>query len=251
MADPYDIDLHSASAAETDSGNGSAVDTDSRGLRSAAQLLLTVTALTGTAAVTVQTSLDGATGWIPVASFNEIQVGTQRLYIDGCARYVRAAWELTGGIDKSVTFALTGASHVLYGRREDLDNEINGQALEPIEPSVIARCRIKASCDVEAALATGYPMPLTAWPESIGQREAAIAVYLVMRHRGFDPGNPPDELIVKAHDDAQKWLKDVGAGRMKPPGIVPVDNLGVHTSSGNARSPQRYPPKMSSNWGDF
>jgi len=250
MANPVDIELH-ASGQETSDASGAAVDLDSRGLRSAVQVTLTVTAITGSAVVFVETSPNGTTGWRSVGQFDAVAaVGRQSWSFDQCDRYARVRWDLTGS-GAAMTFAVAGAAHVLYGEREDLAHEINAQALQNVDARIIARCRVKASCDAEAALATGYEMPLTEWPESIGQREAAIAVFLVMRHRGFKPGTTIDDLVVKAHDDAQRWLKDVGAGRIKPPGMTPTDNLGVKTSSGDPEYPQVYPSKFSNNWGDF
>ena len=78
----------------------------------------------------------------------------------------------------------------------------------------------------------------------------SIAAFLVMKRRGFQPEGA-DELIVKGHDDAQKWLKDVAAGRIRPPGLAPATRLGPQTSSGDPLEPTKRTPRMSDNWGDF
>lgn len=246
MADAYAITLH-ALGAEASDDSGSAVDIGA--LRSAVLLTLTVTAITsGTTTVYVDTSPDGSTGWRQVGSFDAVTaIGQQTHAFDQCGRYVRARWDL----DASTTFSIAGEAHQVYATRGDLTGALNDAAIASVNTRIVAKALIDASVDAEDAIANSRPMPLTSWPLSVSRRVAAIAVYLLMHHRGFRANEGIDELIVKNHDDAQAWLRRISDGRLKPPGLIPEDNHGVHLSSGNRDDPTAHPARFSDDWGDF
>ena len=88
-------------------GQGEAYD---MGDRSTLRLDLAVTAIDGTApslAVLIQTSKDGST-WREIAAFTALSgVGSQRMTVPGCDRYVRAAWYLAGSTP-AFTFSVSG-----------------------------------------------------------------------------------------------------------------------------------------------
>ena len=246
MAQALAVTLH-ALGAEAAGGNGAAVDIGE--LRSAVKLALTITEATGSLTVFVETSPDGLTGWRSVGQFDVASaIGRQRYSFDECDRYVRARWT----VGTSATFSVAGYAHVLFARRGDITGaSIKPEALASVDPRVVADCLIKASGVTEDEIATSNPTPLTAWPESVTQNCSDIAVYLVLKHRGFNPELGTDQLIVKAYDDALKWFRSVAQGKVKPPGLAPPDNLGVRISSGNPEAPDVTRPKFSDDWGDF
>lgn len=245
MAQALPITLH-ALGEEASDGQGAAVDIGE--LRSAVKIALTITALVGTLTVYVETSPDGSTGWRDVGSFDAASaIGRQRWAFDECDRYVRVRWD----VGTSATFSVHGEAHLLFARAGDLTSgSINAKALESVDSRVLADGLIKASAVAEDELYTSNPAPLTAWPESVTQHCADLAVFFALKHRGFKPGGA-DELVVKAHDDARRWFRDVALGRIKPPGLNPAHNLGPRTSSGDPNYPDTHRPKLSANWGDF
>ena len=100
-----------ASAAQTASGSGSAIDLQPDGveLRRSAQLLLVVAAVSAGASltVTVQTSPDGTT-WSNVDSFQAVTAASRlRRWFGDFERYVRVSWVITGTLP-SVTFSVAG-----------------------------------------------------------------------------------------------------------------------------------------------
>lgn len=242
MANALDIELH-AQGAETGAGSGVAVDIGET--RSAVLLRLRFIDNTG-CLVTIETSPDGVSGWRKVDVFSVVVgASSQARGFDRCDRYVRCSW------NAAATFSLVGEAHTLFAEREDICNgEIPEKTFECISAKVWADCLLKASQATEDAFRTANPAPLTKWSPSVAQNTASVAAYLLMGHRGFDPEGP-DALIVDKHNNAQKWLVRVANGEIRPVGVTPGSNLGVHQSSGNPTAPDCYPPRFSDNFGDF
>lgn len=222
MADRQAITLH-ASGSETSNGASAAVDVST--LRTALRLQLDVTALSGTTptlTVSVETSPSGAGDWKTLGAFavvNESSARFEELSFGECERYVRASWVL-GGTTPDFTFAVGGNAHVLYVRPADLTRyAVQAQGLSGIAAGVLVDCCLRATDDAEAAFNGAYVMPITAWGEDVRGRVGDIAVYYAMKHRGLRPGSA-DDLLVKAYDDAQRWLQRVSDGKISPPSIL-------------------------------
>lgn len=248
MANAADIAL-AEMVERTASGVGDTVDIGE--LRTAAKLKIRVVAAAGDRSkltLKVETSDDETnwrSAWSSVANIAGVEV-----HVGELGRYVRAAWTF-GAEVTAATFRITGEAHQIFATKPDLfAGDIPQKALESVKPNDIYKALISASQDAEDALAASNALPLTKWPSSLTQRVTAIATYLVMKVRGFQPQGT-DELIIKGHDDAQKWLKDVAAGRIRPPGLAPATRLGPQTSSGDPLQPTKATPRMSDNWGDF
>lgn len=100
------VDL--VSAARTTTGTSSAVDV---GSAHTVRGLLDVTAISGTGAtmdLTLQTSHDGATGWVAVAAFPQVllaggPIQHRRTFV-GLNKFVRWSWVIAG-TTPSVTFS--------------------------------------------------------------------------------------------------------------------------------------------------
>lgn len=243
MANARDITLH-ALGAELLAGAGAGVDIETR---TAVKLTLYVSAVSGPLTVYVDTSPDNAL-WRVLGSFTAVSTvpAVEELSFDNCERYVRARWTL--GV--SATFSLIGQAHQLFASRGGLATELPAAALATVSTNVIASALIRASGDIEDALGTRYDLPITKVPESVRQRCAQIAAFLILKHRGF-AGGGIDELVVKSYDDALAWLKDVRKSDLEPAGIEPEPSADVVTSSGNPEYPDEYRKRFSDNWGDF
>lgn len=73
---------------------------------------------------------------------------------------------------------------------------------------------------LDGALATAYSyvrsqhtLPLTTAGLDLTFAVCQIAAFRALVHRGFDPSAAADQVLVKAHDDAMAWLRDVANGR--------------------------------------
>jgi phage gp36-like protein len=243
MANARDITLHLL-AEEVAAGAGAGVDIDTR---TAVKLALYVSAVSGALTVYVDTSPDN-TIWRTLGSFAVVSAApaVEELSFDRCERYVRVRWTL----GTSATFSLKGEAHQLFATRGDLASELPSAALASVSTNVIASALIRGSCDVEDALGTRYPLPITKVSVSVKQRAAQIAAFLILKHKGFE-GAGIDELVVKSYDDARKWLSDVRDSKLEPAGIEPEPAADVVTSSGNPEYPDVYRKRFSDNWGDF
>lgn len=243
MANALAIDLHAA-AQETTAGNGTSVDIGVT--RSAVKLALIVTGLTGgKAVVKVETSADDSS-WRLIGVLEVNAAGKQKRAFDDCDRYVRASW--TVGTD--ITFSLAGNAHQLFCERDDLLASIPEKTLARAAKEIVARAMIRASSDMVDTLGFPFPLPLTAWSESIVGRCADLTAFEILKQGGFQ-GAGIDELVTKSYDDARKWMRDVRKGDEKPQGVSPPDNRGIKTSSGNPDDPTNYKKRLSDDWGVF
>jgi len=243
MANARDITLH-ALAAVAGAGEGVGVDIDTR---TAVKLTLYVQALTAPLTVSVETSPDNLI-WRLLDSFAVVSAApaVDELSFDRCERYVRCSWP----DDSAATFAIRGEAHQLFCSRGDLGTELPASVLANVSTTIIANAEIRSSCDIEDALGTRYPLPITKVPESVRQRAAQIAAFLILKHKGF-AGGGIDELVVKSYDDARTWLKDVRKSDLEPAGIEPEPSADIVTSSGNPEYPDVYRRRFSDDWGDF
>jgi phage gp36-like protein len=244
MANALDITLH-ALAAEAAGGAGVGVDI---GTRTAVKLSLYVQAVTDESlTVYVETSPDDVM-WRELGQFTAVSASpaVDELAFDRCERYVRCRWTL----GTSASFGVRGEAHQLFVSRDGLATELPAAALATMSTNVVARALIRASCDVEDALGARYPLPITKVPESVQQRCAQIAAFLILKHKGF-AGAGIDELVVKAYDDAVKWLKDVRTSELEPAGVEPTPSPDIIASSGNPEYPDVFRKRFSDDWGDF
>lgn len=230
-------------------GAGSTLDIGE--LRSAAKIRSRIVSVTGDKAaleLRFETSEDGTTWRKPWSCKGH--GGAVEVHVGDLGRYVRAAWTFDAGVT-AATFVLRAEAHQLFATKADLfASELPRPALEKVGDDAIWKALISSSSDAEDILAAGYAMPITTWPESLTERVCAIAAFRVMKRRGFQPEGA-DELIVKGADDGLRWLKDVAAGKIRPPGLSPPTRLGPQASSGNPQAPTKFTPRMSDDWGDF
>lgn len=226
MANPLPITPR-ALAAATGSGNGSSVDMSASVpicVRAGAVLTLEVTAVDDPATqvtVSLQTSANGLLNWRTVDSWSAQGVGSAEQSFADLNKFCRVTWAVTGTSGTpSATFVVAGEAHQLFLDTTDITSaQLPVKALASVAKTVIAKAMISASGDAEDSMASSYTLPIAAWSDSVSQRCAQVASFQIMSFRGFQP-NGTDELIVKANDDAQSWLKRVAAGSLRPPGIV-------------------------------
>lgn len=91
-----------------------------------------------------------------------------------------------------------------------------GDALSIVDVAVRDSSRAGASATILGYLKKRYTLPLLAWGDDLKKVVADEAVYDLMRFRGFDPGSESGSLIVKGHDDAIAWARDVAKGLIEP-----------------------------------
>lgn len=218
MADALAITLH-ADATETVSGANAAIDIGA--LRTCVKATLTVSAMTGSLSVALETSATPTGPWLRVGAFVALTVpkSVDCVFAD-CRRYVRIAWSFTNTITPTATFSVSGEAHQLYASLRDIDVQgLSKQAIGSIPNEEKAEHALAATGEAEGYLAGGYALPLVAWSPELRRQVAQIAVYSIMCKRGFQPQGT-DELIVKNRDDAISWLSKINRGNLKPPGIV-------------------------------
>lgn len=210
---PLAVSLH-ASGAETVSSAATSVDlwaaptgTTTLLPRSHLELYLDVSAYAGTSfSVAIETSRDGVI-WSPLATVTASAVGSTRKVIGGAQRYVRARWTFAG---TSVTFALTGEAVIVYATPADLDNHgIPSKALVDVTDEQKAMALRACSAMVDGRLTATMTLPLSKWDEDLRAIVCDLAVWRLLRRRGFNPESPVDSTIRQAWQDAMNQLRDV------------------------------------------
>lgn len=248
MANALALEL-AALSERSATGDGASLDISE--LRSAAKIRSRIVSVTGDKAaleLRVETSEDG-TVWRKAWSCKG-NGGAVEVHVGDLSRYVRAAWTFAAGVT-AASFVIRAEAHQLFATKADLfASEVPKEALQGAGDDVIYKALISSSSDGEDILASSNAMPLTTWPESLTERICAIAAFRILKRRGFQPEGS-DELIVQGKIDAEKWLKDVAAGKIRPPGLAPATRLGPQASSGNPQAPTTFTPRMSDDWGDF
>jgi phage gp36-like protein len=89
-----------------------------------------------------------------------------------------------------------------------------------------------------------YVLPLVAWGADIAEAAAAIAVWRLMKTRGYNPNDPAHESIRLDFEDKIAWLKMVSAGTVIPdvtqaPGTEEPPVAGLVAGARVVSSPQR------------
>lgn len=71
-----------------------------------------------------------------------------------------------------------------------------------------------ASAKANSYIPSRYSPPLTAWGTDLTEAVCHIAAWTLLSHvRGASPDDPAMMAIMKSHDDAITWLRDVAAGK--------------------------------------
>jgi phage gp36-like protein len=219
MPNPLILELH-ASAPETASGTGLAIDLADRSL---IQLTLEVTAFAGTSptlSVVIENSLTGL-DWSVVAQFAPLAaIATKTLVVPESMRFMRARWAIGGSVSPSVTFLLTGTANQLYALPSDIVRYgLPASALEGIPAAVLADFCLAASEEASGYLASAYTLPLANWGTDLRKHVARMVAYDVMSWRGYDPDSGKDDLLSKNRDMAIEWLNRVANGKLRPIGV--------------------------------
>jgi phage gp36-like protein len=93
---------------------------------------------------------------------------------------------------------------------------IRAEALGNIDASIL-QVNIAAASDViDSYLRSRFTLPLLAWGSDITAACAGIAVYKILKVRGFNSARASDEVIKDAYDEAIKWLVDISNERAMP-----------------------------------
>jgi len=95
-----------------------------------------------------------------------------------------------------------------------------GDALIAVDVAVRDEARKAASDRASAAFKKHHTLPITAWGADVKRSVAHVAAYDLMVYRGFDPSSESGQLIVKRHDDAIQFFRDVARGILEPVDLV-------------------------------
>lgn len=225
MSDSLAVTLH-ASAAETASGSGDAIDLwdpvdedagtgDDVQLRQFIELDIIVTAVSGTAPtldVEIQTSRDGNV-WAAVESFAQVTAtGRVRLTTGDCLRYVRAVWTIGGTDTPTFTFLLDGTALPTFCPVGDI-----GHA--KVLPSTLTKATkiehlLRATKKARSWIRSRHSGTIISVGEEIARAVAKMAVVsLMVEEVGINPTSQGHVALFNERDKEVAFLKDIAAGK--------------------------------------
>ena len=121
---------------------------------------------------------------------------------------------------------------------EFLSQSIPSDAWTGLPAGTIDTSLAWASGRIDSYLRKRYSLPLTSAGDELKEACCAIAAWNLLRRRGFRAGSGADEAVVKAHDDAVSWLRDVSRGLAEldasTDATPPLDEAGTLTASETA-----------------
>ena len=219
--DSLAVTLH-ASAAETASDSGDAVDLQSDGvlLRRFIELALVITAASGTDPtldVTVETSDDGTT-WETVEAFAQQEaVGVVRQSFGDLKQYVRASWVIGGSDTPSFTFALSGTGLVTYATLTELGTKgVKATALTSVTTTQRIAQLVSSTEEARSYLVARFCAPILDVGTEVSEAVAKMAaVALLTSLVGINPTSNAHTLLITEKDSKISWLRLVSAGKAK------------------------------------
>ncbi len=125
------------------------------------------------------------------------------------------------------------ASYISY--QELLDQSVPLDGLSGLSAAQLNDAIAWASDEIDGYLAKRFTLPLATVSTDIKRRCAIIASFYLLTRRGFRPGAPLNEMVVKLYDDAIEWLLRVSKGDITPQCIdstPQVDEEGSLVASG-------------------
>jgi phage gp36-like protein len=66
----------------------------------------------------------------------------------------------------------------------------------------------------------GFILPLTSWGKDIREATAAIAVWRILKVRGYNPADPGHEAVRLDFEDKIRWLEMVAKGTVAPAAVI-------------------------------
>ena len=97
-----------------------------------------------------------------------------------------------------------------------------------------------AASEITGSLLSRWQMPLLQWGQDLVRFNVDIAIYLLMKQRGFNPNNPAETVYMDTYASIKKTLNDIANNRYTPDQIQ--DSSGAPPF---ANSPQATPNTVS------
>jgi phage gp36-like protein len=103
-----------------------------------------------------------------------------------------------------------------YAVRSDLASGINAAAIAGVPTATQDQAIDDASREIDGYLRSQGTLPLLWAGADVRRKAVDIAIFYIMKGRGFNPEVGADVLIEKAYDNAIAWCKLVARGTVTP-----------------------------------
>jgi phage gp36-like protein len=103
-----------------------------------------------------------------------------------------------------------------YAVRSDLASGINAAAIAGVPTATQDAAIDAASREMDSYFRGQFTLPFTQVGADVRQKTVDMAVFFIMKGRGYNPDAGADALIEDAYDKAIAWLKLVAQGTVVP-----------------------------------
>jgi phage gp36-like protein len=135
---------------------------------------------------------------------------------------------------------------LVYAEVDDLQRPALGlphRALEGFSASDIEAGLEATSRFADGYIARTYTMPLKEYSDDLRLCVCVITAYNLMCGRGFNPEGGDEQLRLR-YEDMLRWLRDIAAGKVRPPGFVDSSTSPDPGGNGSAgASVESQPPR--------
>ncbi len=108
-----------------------------------------------------------------------------------------------------------------YATLDDLTRlGLGASALTAIDNTTRTAALASRSAYADGFLAKRFTLPLSAWGDDLREAVVHMASWDLLSRRGFDPTAANDAAVQVNMERAERWLRDVAAGRVEPVGYV-------------------------------
>lgn len=164
----------------------------------------------GATLTVVLETADTANGFVPLVTLAAFTApAAADVAAVGCRKLVRAHYTLVGA-GATATVSFSGTSHQTFCNNKDLTTlSLPPQAVAGIPELDKAKACLAATDEAVSYLGRYYDLPVVSWGGALRLHVSNMAVYHLMKRRGFSPDNDPT--IRMGYTDAIAWLNR-GAG---------------------------------------
>lgn len=112
-----------------------------------------------------------------------------------------------------------------------------------------------AASEMTGSLSSRWVMPLKQWGQDLVRFNVDIAIYLLLKQRGFNPNNPAEQSYIENYERIRKTMTDIANDRYTPDqiqdssGAPPFANAPIAIP--NTVSPTTGTPAQGRTWGTW
>lgn len=107
-----------------------------------------------------------------------------------------------------------------YATVDDLNNLVKEEMMMGLTEQDKQTALNLASAEADPYLASQFKLPLVSWGQGLRNKICQIALWYLLRRRGFKPGGGEYELCRLEYEDSLSFFRQISSQRICPPDII-------------------------------